>query len=91
MIRREPVGPAVTRRQVVAALVAAPAMAQAPTPPVSTVPPEGVPSAVPAPANAQARRQKAEDGIRKASEALRNVKVPLDLEPSFAFSALSAP
>lgn len=53
----------------------------------STVPPQGTPAPPKAPATPEARMQKANDDVRRASERLKQIEVPMDIEPAFSFKA----
>lgn len=67
---------------------AAPVLAQAPsTVPVPGVPPQGVPQPPQSPATPEARMQKAVQDVRKASDRLQQIEVPMDIEPAFSFRA----
>jgi hypothetical protein len=53
----------------------------------STVPPHGAPAPPKPPATPEARMQKANDDVRQASERLKQIEVPMDVEPAFSFKA----
>ena len=72
-----------TRRQWTALLGAAPLAAQVTT----NVPPIGSPQPAPANASQQDKLQKAKDDVRRVSERLAAIEVPMDVEPAFTFKA----
>ena len=51
----------------------------------TTTPPQGSPKPPEAPADAEARLQKAVGEVRKASDQLAQIQVPMDVEPAFSF------
>jgi hypothetical protein len=77
-----------------AALVAtaAPALAHGVVQPLpqaaSAPPPQGAPQPPPPPATPEARMQKAVADIRKTSDRLAQIEVPMDIEPAFSFRAV---
>lgn len=73
----------VTRRQAAILLAASPLAAQV----VSTVPPQGSPAPEPAPATPQQRLEKAYADVRKVSDRLIGLQIPMSLEPAFSFRA----
>ncbi len=79
----KPLSARTTRRQWTALLAAAPLIAQV----TSTVPPTGVPAAPIGPASPEQRLQKAYADVRKASERLSKIQVPMNVEPAFSFRA----
>jgi len=75
-----------TRRRLAALLGAAPLAAQTPAPPVAQkTPPVGAPAPSPTVANPDEKLKKANDGIRKVSERLAQLELPMEVEPSFVF------
>lgn len=61
--------------------MAAPLVAQV----TSTVPPTGSPAPPKPPATPQERMQKAYADVRKVSEQLSKIEVPMNVEPAFSF------
>jgi hypothetical protein len=75
-----------TRRRLATLLSVTPLAAQIPSPPVTQkAPPVGAPAPSPTAVNADEKLKKANDGIRKMSERLAQLEVPMDVEPSFVF------
>ena len=70
-----------TRRQWTALLSAVPLAAQVTT----TVPPVGSPEPAPVTATPQEKLQKANEDIRRVSERLAAIELPMDVEPAFSF------
>jgi hypothetical protein len=70
-----------TRREWTMLLAAAPLAAQV----TSKTPPQGSPAPPPPGASPEQKRQKAFDDIRKTSERLSQIEVPMYIEPAFAF------
>ncbi len=76
----------ITRRQAAALLGVAPLAAQVATPPAtSKAPPVGAPAPAQPAATPEQRLQKAYADIRQISDRLRNIEVPMNVEPAFAF------
>lgn len=71
----------ITRREWTMLLAAAPAAAQV----TSKTPPQGSPAPPPPGAAPEQKRQKAFDDVRKVSERLSQMEVPMNIEPAFAF------
>jgi hypothetical protein len=80
---RKPLAAGITRRQWVSLVGAAPLVAQI----TSTVPPKSVPASPSGPASPEARLQKAYAEVRKVSEHLSEIEVPMNIEPAFSFRA----
>lgn len=76
-----------TRRQWTAAIsVALPLSAHAQNPPVTEkTPPLGSPAPAAIAADADAKLKKAVDDVRKVSERLAQMEVPMNTEPAFLF------
>ena len=53
----------------------------------SKAPPEGSPAPLPPSATPEQKLQKAYADIRKVSDRLAQIEVPMDVEPAFAFRA----
>jgi hypothetical protein len=70
-----------TRRQWTALLAAAPVTAQV----TSKTSPQGSPAPPPPGATAEQKRQKAFADVRKVSERLSQIEVPMNIEPAFSF------
>ena len=70
-----------TRREWTILLAATPLAAQV----TSKTPPQGTPTPAPAGATPEQKRQKAFDDVRKVSERLSQIEVPMYIEPAFAF------
>lgn len=70
-----------TRREWTALLAAAPVAAQV----TSKTPPQGSPAPPPPGADPEQKRQKAFTDVRKVSERLSQIEVPMNIEPAFAF------
>ena len=70
-----------SRRQWAALIAVAPLAAQT----TQKTPPLGAPASPQAPATPQARMQKANDDVRRVSDRLAHIDVPMDVEPAFAF------
>jgi hypothetical protein len=68
-------------KQIVGALTAVPAAAQA----TQKVPPVGAPAAPPPAATPEERLKKAYADVRAASDQLARLEIPMDVEPAFAF------
>jgi hypothetical protein len=71
----------ITRRQCAALLGTAPLLAQV----TSTVPPQGLPAPSNGPASPEQRLQKAYADVRRVSERLSKIEVPMTIEPAFSF------
>lgn len=75
-----------TRRRLAALLSATPLAAQIAAPPVTQkTPPVGSPAPSQTTGTADEKLKKANDDIRKVSERLAQIEVPMDVEPSFVF------
>ena len=72
-----------TRRKWTAWLMATPLAAQV----TSTAPPTGVPAPPKPPATPEQRMQKAYADVRKVSDQLSKIEVPMNVEPAFSFQA----
>jgi hypothetical protein len=72
-----------TRREFAALAGAVPAAAQV----TSKIPPQGAPVAAQPSATPQQKLQEAFANVRKASERLSKIELPMDLEPAFSFRA----
>jgi hypothetical protein len=70
-----------TRRQWTALLAAAPVTAQV----TSKTPPQGSPAPPRPGATPEQKRQKALADVRKVSERLSQIEVPMNIEPAFSF------
>ena len=76
----------ISRRRVAAFLVATPLAAQVASPPTTQkVPPLGTPTPAPPAATPEEKLQKAYDDVRRISERLSKLEVPMNVEPAFAF------
>jgi hypothetical protein len=71
----------ITRRQWTALLAAAPVAAQI----TSKTPPQGTPAPAPPGATPEQKLQKAFADVRKVSERLSQIEVPMSIEPAFSF------
>ncbi len=64
-------------------LIATPLAAQV----TSTVPPAGAPAPAKPPATPEERMQKAYADVRKVSDRLTKIEIPMNVEPAFSFRA----
>ena len=71
----------ISRRRWTALLALTPLAAQ------TTTPPSGSPVPPKSPATPEQRMAKASEDIRRTSERLRNIEVPMNVEPAFSFKA----
>lgn len=81
MAARNTVLDKVSRREWAALLAVAPALSQV----TSTVPPQAAGASAAKGKSRQAIRDEALDGVRKASQRLSEIEVPMDVEPAFSF------
>lgn len=76
----------ISRRRVAAFLAATPLAAQVASPPTTQkTPPLGTPTPAPPAATPEEKLQKAYDDVRRISERLSKLEVPMNVEPAFAF------
>ena len=83
MSAHQPPAARITRRQCAALLGAAPLVAQV----TSTAPPQGLPVPTNGSASPEQRLQKAYADVRRVSERLSKIEVPMTIEPAFSFRA----